>query len=104
MKEPFFRPAPPEGSPSLPCPDGLVAHAAGIWHGRAMEVVYDTARHDIAFLRGGVSPNLEHGMRSVGYEHRLTDGSNQMWIRDRAALARRRLDHVRSTHAVPRIA
>lgn len=104
MNEPFLRPAPPEGAPSLSCPEGQVAHPAGIWHGKAMEVVFDPARHDVALLREGVSANVEDGLRSVGYEHRLTDGSNQIWIRDRAGIARQRLERVRSTHSVPRIA
>lgn len=69
-----------------------------------MEVVYDPSRHDVAFFRGGVSVDVAQGLRGTGWEHRLTDGVNQMWVRDRAALARRRLESVRSSPAVPLIA
>ncbi len=51
MRAPYLRPAGPEGTPPAPCPPGHQAEAAGLWHGRAMEVVYDPRRHDVAFLR-----------------------------------------------------
>ena len=104
MTKPYLRPAPPEGAPPFACPDGQVAEPAGIWHGRWMEVVYDPTRHDVALLREGVSAGVEEGLRGTGWEKRLTDGPNQMWIRDRIALAQRRLEHVRSSPQVPRIA
>ncbi len=104
MREPYLRPAPPEGAPSPPCPVGHQAEAAGTWRGTPMEVVYDPRRHDVAFLRGTVSAKVVDGLRDTGWEHRLSDGANQMWTRDRAALARRRLDQSRSAPGVPRIA
>ncbi len=104
MKEPYLRPAAPEGTTPAPCPPGGQAEPAGIWHGKAMEVVYDPRRHDVVFLRGAVSATVEDGLRATGWEHRLSDGANQMWTRDRAALARRRLDQARSAPGVPRIA
>ena len=104
MNEPFLRLAPPEGAPPQPCPDGTAAHPVGIWHGRWMEIVYDPTRHDVACLRGGVSPEVADGLRRIGYEHRLTDGANELWVRDRAALARRRLGHIPSAPSVQRIA
>jgi hypothetical protein len=104
MNEPFLRPAPPEGAPSLPCPEGHASQVIGFWNGEWSEVVYDPARHDVAVMRGGVSATVEDGLRSIGYEHRLSDGPDEIWVRDRAALARRRLDQVRSAPAIPRIA
>jgi hypothetical protein len=56
-----------------------------------MEVVYDPRRHDVLFLRGshgGLGPRLGE----TGWQHAMTDGPNQMWVRDRAARARRALD------------
>ncbi len=104
MREPYLRPAPPEGALPEPCPSGHQAEAAGNWHGRPMEVVYDPRRHDVVFLRGAVPAKVEDGLRATGWEHRLSEGANQMWTRDRAALARRRLDQARSAPGVPRIA
>jgi len=104
MREPYLRPAAPEGAPPASCPAGHQAEPAGLWHGRPMDVVYDPRRHDVVFLRGAVSAKVEGGLRASGWEHRLSDGANQMWTRDRAALARRRLDQARSAPGVPRIA
>jgi hypothetical protein len=69
-----------------------------------MEVVYAPARHDVVFLRGGVSPEVADGLRATGWEHQLSDGADQMWVRDRAGLAQRRAARDRSTPALPRIA
>lgn len=91
MDDPFLRPAPPEGHPSAPCPPGWAVEPAGLWHDRQMEVVYDPSRHDVLFLRGR-QPMLEPRLGDIGWEHTLSDGDNQMWVRDRAALARRALD------------
>lgn len=91
MDDPFLRPAPPHEAPPLPCPPGRVAEPAGLWHGRHMEVVYDPRRHDILFLRGS-QPDIEPRLGDIGWEHVLTDGPNQMWIRDRAAVARQALE------------
>lgn len=104
MNEPYLRPAPPEGEPAALCPPGGQAESAGIWDGKAMEVVYDPRRHDVVFLRGAASAAVEGGLRATGWKHRLSEGANQMWTRDRSALARRRLDRLRSAPDVPRIA
>jgi hypothetical protein len=104
MNEPFLRPAAPEGAAPAACPPGHEAEPAGLWQGRAMEVVYDPRRHDVAFLRGSVSTQVLHGLASTGWEHRLSDGPNQMWTRDRTAVARRRLEQVSVAPAAARIA
>jgi hypothetical protein len=104
MNEPFLRPATPEGNAPVPCPPGHEAEPAGVWHGKAMEVVYDPRRHDVAFLRGGVSANVRDGLVHTGWRHQLSDGDNQMWTRDRAALTRSRLQRVPSSPQLSRIA
>lgn len=103
MSEPFLRPAPPEGAPPFECPDGHTAEAAGSWYGCAMEVVYDQSRHDVAFVRE-CSLDVAAALRATGWELRRTHETNQMWIRDRAAHARRRLELVRPDLACRRIA
>ena len=98
MSDPYLRPASPEGAPGDPPPPGRVTAPVGLWAGRAMEVVYDPARHDVVFLRGATSPGLAEGLSDTGWEHTGTDGENQMWIRDRsAAAAGRRLQRTACT-------
>lgn len=104
MNEPYLRPPPSEGHPPIECPPGHEAEAAGIWDGRPMEVVYDPRRHDVAFLRGEVSPKIRTGLVDTGWQHRRSEGENQMWVRDRTTLAHRRLQRAHSAPAAPRIA
>ncbi|HUQ63895.1 MAG TPA: hypothetical protein VM121_09080 [Acidimicrobiales bacterium] len=92
MREPYLRAVPPEGVAARSCPGGEEAEPAGLWHGRQAEVAFDRRRHEVAFLRGRTSQTVVDGMVSSGWELRLTDGPNQMWIRDRCALALGRLD------------
>ena len=104
MSEPYLRPAGPESAPPAPCPAGYEAEPAGVWHGKAMEVVYDPRRHDVALLRGGVSAKVRDGLVDSGWRHQLTDGANQMWTRDRTELVRSRLQRVPSAPKLSRIA
>lgn len=104
MNEPFLRPATPEGDAPVPCPRGHEAEPAGVWHGKSMEVVYDPRRHDVAFLRGGVSTKVRDGLVDTGWRHQLSDGDNQMWTRDRTALTRSRLQQVPSVPTLSRTA
>ena len=92
MSDPYLRPASPEGAPGDPPPPGRVTAPVGLWAGRAMEVVYDPARHDVVFLRGATSQALAEGLSDTGWEQAGTDGGNQMWIRDRSAAAGRPLE------------
>lgn len=103
MSEPYLRPAPPEGAPPCECPDGHTAEAAGNWYGRAMEVVYDQSRHDVAFVLGD-SVEVTDALRATGWELRRTNETDEMWIRDRAAHSRCRLELVRPKAAERRIA
>jgi hypothetical protein len=52
MREPYLRPAAPEGTTPAPCPPGGQPEPAGTWHGTAMEVVYDPRRHDWSSCAG----------------------------------------------------
>lgn len=104
MSEPYLRPQSPESAPPTEPPPGHVVEPAGAWKGRPMEVVYDPRRYDVAFLRATLSAKLESGLVDTGWEYRLGDGPNQMWVRDRMALAHRRLLRSSSTRAVPKIA
>jgi len=104
MNEPFLRPVVPEGAAPTPCPPGHEAEPAGVWHGRAMEVIYDPRRHDVAFLRGNVSAKVLDGLDSTGWEYQLSDGPNQMWTRDRMAVARGRLERISAPAPAARIA
>ncbi len=92
MSDPTLRPTSPEGAPGDPPPPGRTTAPAGLWAGRAMEVVYDPAGHDVVFLRGAASPGLAEGLSDTGWKRASTDGENQMWIRDRSAAAGRRLE------------
>ncbi len=99
--EPSLRPAEPEG-PSAPCPPGHVAAPAGLWGGQYMEVVYDPARHDVAFVRAAAAnERLAGQLRACGFAHRAGDGTSELWVRDRAVAARAALDraavHSRTT-------
>lgn len=69
-----------------------------------MEVVYDPRRHDVAFVRGESSLTVRSGLVATGWQRQAGDGDNQLWVRDRLALARRRLDRSTAGSGAPRIA
>ncbi len=101
--EPYLRPRSREDAPA-PCPPGCATEPAGIWGGRAMEVVYDPRRHDVALLLGDASPEVRHGLVATGWRHQRGDGDTQLWVRDRLALARQRLERISVRLGPPRIA
>lgn len=101
--DPYLRPASPEGAPA-PCPPGHTAEPAGTWGGRSMEVVYDPRRNDVAFVLGETSSVVRHGLVATGFRHQDSDGDNQLWVRDRMALARERLERTTVRLGPPRIA
>ena len=100
---PYLRPASPDDAPA-PCPPGHQAEPAGTWGGRSMEVVYDPGRHDVAFVRGESTIAVRSGLAATGWQRQAGDGDNQMWVRDRLALARRRLDRTSVRLGAARIA
>lgn len=95
--EPFLRPATALGRMAKPTPDGWVAQTAGMWRGRAVEVVFDPARHDVVFLRGNQPRRVTDALVSAGWRRRGVDGRSEWWARDRVEVANRRLA---SRHAV----
>lgn len=100
--EPFMRPAPPEGSPSAPCPPGWTSERAGLWDGQHQEVVFNPRRHDVLIVRGGLSTNVESTLPSIGWtQARSTDGA-RMWVRDRLAMTRAALDRLEQRPRVAR--
>lgn len=92
--DPYLRPAPPEGAPSLRCPDGWAAEPAGLWHGTHMEVVYNPRRHDVVLVRGHLSASAESALPSVGYVEADAAEGVRMFVRDRSAATRAALDRL----------
>lgn len=89
--EPVFRPAPPEGSASAPCPPGCVVEPAGLWKGEPAEVVYDPRRYGVAFVIGRPSAALEEALRGGGWVRADADHNKYLWVLDRVSVARSRL-------------
>lgn len=56
---------------------------AGLWAGKEVEAVYDPRRHDVMLLRGDPGDDARGGFRDVGYHRAVSDGTNEMWVRDR---------------------
>ena len=102
-QDPFLRPLSPDDAPA-PCPPGMVAEPAGTWSGRHMEVVYDPRRHDVAFTRGEPTGTVTASLAATGWACQRSDGQAAMWVRDRLALARRRLEHAAARPSPPRVA
>jgi hypothetical protein len=85
---PFLRAAGGEAS----VPDGWVSEPAGDWNGEAVEVVYDPRLYDVRVLPSERVDDREQALVANGWSYRGTDGHRSMWVRDRAAMARRRLE------------
>ena len=87
---PYLRPLGADDAPA-PCGAGMVAEPAGTWGGRRMEVVYDPARHEVAFTRGRPAASVSAALAATGWRLARSDGHAVMWVRDRATTDRRRL-------------
>lgn len=99
MSDPYLRTIrSPRGPRPLTPPDHTTARV-GEWNGRPTEVVFDPNRHDVVCIRGHLSADVIRGLDATGWDLRLTDGVNELWVRDRAALVRARLD--RAANVVP---
>ena len=92
--EPFLRPAPPEGLPPLACPPGWASEPAGLWDGRHMEVVYNPRRHDVLFVCGHLSAEVESELPSIGYGQARAAADVRMFVRDRSAAVGVALDRL----------
>lgn len=100
--EPYLRPAPPEGAVPQICPDGWASEPAGLWNGRHMEVVYNPRRHDVVFVRGQLSPEVESSLPSIGYAETHAGDGVRMFVRDRSAATRAALDRLEQRPPVAR--
>jgi hypothetical protein len=87
---PFLRPATVMGALAKPTPDGWTTQAVGAWRGRAVEVVFDDRRHDIAVVRCA-GPRITAGLANAGWHLRGRDGEREWWVRDRVVVARERV-------------
>jgi hypothetical protein len=85
--KPYLRPLSPDDAPAA-CPAGAVAEPAGTWGGRRMEVVYDPARHEVAFTRGRPTATETAVLAATGWWPARRDGQAVMWVRPRPAPAR----------------
>ncbi|HZT66523.1 MAG TPA: hypothetical protein VFA11_12105 [Acidimicrobiales bacterium] len=79
MTRPYFRPAPPEGTASAPCPPGWAAAPAGTWRGARLEVIYDPSRHRVVFLHGP-SEVVTRALARSGFSCWDRDGGTEMWV------------------------
>lgn len=79
MKRPYLRPAPPEGTPSAPCPLGWTAVPAGRWRRGAVEVVFHPSAHKVVFLRAGSAPTRA-ALARAGFSCWGRDGTSEMWV------------------------
>ncbi|MFP5375300.1 MAG: hypothetical protein ACLGIO_00765 [Acidimicrobiia bacterium] len=86
--KPYLRPLSPHDA-ALACPAGAVAEPAGTWGGRRMEVVYDAARHEVAFTRGQPTATVSAVRAATGWRQARSDGLAVMWVRARPAPPRR---------------
>lgn len=100
--EPFLRPGPPEGRPPLECPPGWASEPAGVWDGRHMEVVYNPRRHDVLFVRGQLSAEVESELPSIGYGQARAATDVRMFVRDRSAAVGASLDQLEQRPTVAR--
>lgn len=100
--DPYLRPVPPEGAPPLRCPEGWAAEPAGLWEDCQMEVVYNPRRHDIVFIRGRLSPDVESTLPSIGYAETQAAEGVRMFVRDRSAATRAALDRLEQRPPVAR--
>lgn len=92
--DPYLRPAPPQGAPSLTCPEGWSAEPAGLWNGTHMEVVFNPRRHDVLIVRGRMSHPAEAALPSVGYFESDAAEGVRMFVRDRMVATRDALDRL----------
>jgi hypothetical protein len=73
-------------------PVGWTAETAGHWGGRPVDIVYDPRRHDVLVLRNRIPEHLHARFAEAGFRRIATDGDQQLWVRDRLAVALERLD------------
>ena len=81
--KPFLRPT----SRARLAPVGWTSEPAGQWAGREVEVVYDPRQHQIVLCRNDPGDHMRSELADAGYRRYATDGTQEMWVRDKAASA-----------------
>lgn len=77
--KPFLRPT----SRARLAPVGWTSEPAGQWAGREVEVVYDPRQHQIVLCRNDPGDGARAGLANAGYRRCASDGTQEMWVRDR---------------------
>ena len=80
--KPFLRPT----SRARLAPVGWTSEPAGQWAGREVEVVYDPRHHQIVLCRNDPGDRTRTGLAGEGYRRCASDGTQEMWVRERPAL------------------
>ena len=81
--KPFLRPT----SRARLAPVGWTSEPAGQWAGREVEVVYDPRRHQVVLCRNDPGDRTRAELAGAGYRRCASDGTQEMWVRDRSAEA-----------------
>lgn len=68
-------------------PVGWISEPAGVWAGRDVEVVYDPRQHQIVMVRNEPGDTTRAALAGEGFRRLAVDGQQEMWVRDRAAVA-----------------
>jgi hypothetical protein len=80
--KPFLRPT----SRARLAPVGWTSEAAGLWGGREVEVAYDPRQHQVVLCRNDPGDRTRADLADAGYRRCATDGTQEMWVRDRDAM------------------
>ena len=81
--KPFLRPT----SRARLAPVGWTSEPAGQWAGREVEVVYDPRQHQVVLCRNDPGDRTRAELAGAGYRRCASDGTQEMWVRDRTAMA-----------------
>jgi len=79
--KPFLRPT----SRARLAPVGWTSEPAGQWAGREVEVVYDPRQHQVVLCRNDPGDRTRAELAGAGYRRCASDGTQEMWVRDRSA-------------------
>jgi hypothetical protein len=88
--KPFLRPT----DRGKLAPVGWLAEPAGKWGGKEVDVVYDPRRHQVLVVRSAVPDGTRSSLGAAGFRRLAVDGAQELWVRDRIAVARAALDRL----------
>lgn len=92
--KPFLRPT----DRARLAPVGWASEPAGQWKGHEMEIVYDPCRHQVIVMRNDLGDPVRAAIAGTGYRRIAADGHQELWVRDRVAEIRARLDRLEHSH------